>query len=61
MGCTGLLKQPSKIPNLDPSTGYNQYWQNQLSSHCLGRSEIEAWTDGSRQLLPTEEGGKALF
>eukprot|EP00961_Rhodomonas_salina_P191194 2579499-Rhodomonas_salina.2 len=22
---------------------------------------MEAWTDGSRQLLPTEEGGKALF
>eukprot|EP00961_Rhodomonas_salina_P079285 1065619-Rhodomonas_salina.1 len=59
--CTGLLPSPKDIANLHPLAEYHQYWNNQPSSPNMGRAEMEVWTDGSRQLLTTEDGKKALF
>eukprot|EP00961_Rhodomonas_salina_P125110 1685775-Rhodomonas_salina.6 len=59
--CTGLLPNPKDIVNLHPRAEYHQYWNNQPSSPNMGCTEMEAWTDGSRQLLETEDGKKALF
>lgn len=61
--CTGLLPAPLDVKDLDPRMHYEVYWDHQPLSQNMGWSELEmeVWTDGSRQLLPTESGGKALF